>query len=59
MQVKGEWKEALHCCEDAQAMATHLPVGADAFFRMGMLYYERDLSLEDKYFAIVSGQAFE
>jgi hypothetical protein len=55
MQVKGEWKEALQCCQDAQALATHLPAGADAFFRMGMLYYERDMGLEDKYFAIVSG----
>jgi hypothetical protein len=53
LQVKGEWKDALHCCEDALALQ---PGGEDASLRMGMLYYERNIGLEDKYFAVVSGR---
>jgi len=54
LQVKGEWKEALLCCQDALAVK---PTNADVLFRMGMLYKERNLSMDDKWFAIVSGQS--
>ena len=51
VQVKGEWKEALLCCENALAIK---PGGPDASFRMGTLYQQRKLTVDDNIFAIVS-----
>ncbi len=53
VQLKGEWKEAWHCCEDALAL---IPGEAEASMRMGMLYVEKDLSVDDKYAALVGCQ---
>ena len=51
VQVKGEWKEALLCSENALAIK---PGDSDASFRMGTLYQQRKLTVDDNFFAIVS-----